>query len=1591
MNRIFTLLIGLFITLQASSQEKLKVDYDNDSRWFWSFNMGGTWTTADVKTKVDLGYGFTLGKSFNYNYGKPISFDIRARYLTGAWYGQDGDTTGFKYGNTALSSAGHDYKTGLGYAVLNHQTKVQELSLELVLHANNLRANSGWDPYIFGGIGYSWFRAKGDLVGANDSIYQYNTLVSNNTLSATSAANLQDGKFESILDGSSDAWTGRWMPSVGFGLGYQIGPRFSMGVEHKITFTMDDIFDGSVNPNGNHANDWYHYTSAYMRFQIRDHSMVPEENTNTLNNVNNYDQTTNQAVPPVVRFTNPATSGTVVSVPNYVIKATIDNVASSNNVVFRQNGQYNTNFTFNPSTRQFESIITLQPGQNIFELTGTNAVGSDQEQTIIIYNREQNNPPVVTYNNPSASPTTVQTPTFNVIATVLNVDNPSQVTMTVNGVSVNSGFNASSHTANTTINLQVGTNIVTTTGTNAYGTDSKSTTIIYNPAQTEQPPVVYFVDPSYSPFTTANNSFVINADVLNVAGPQNVLFKQNGAVNQNFSYNAQTHHFQSTVVLNPGQNVFEIIGTNSAGSASATTIIIYDRPAPKPPIVTITNPSTNPYETSNATFNMTSTVLNVTQASQITVKLNGQNIAFNYNAANNGVYATLNLVQGSNVVSVSATNADGSDSKQTTIIYRPTQVGQPPVVQVTVPNVDPFTVNAPNYTLTASVLNVPTVSGVNVNVNGTNVTAFTFANNTVTLPLTLIEGANVITITGTNSAGTASDQQTIIYRKPAAAQPPVVSFVDPAVSPTTVYSPTYAVKARVRYVSGASQIALTINGTATSNFGYSASSEIMDFTTVLVPGANVITVVATNNDGQASASTTIIYRKPEAANPPVVTITNPSTNGVIITTPTTPIAATVLNVTSQAGISVKLNGVSVANFTYDSNTKQVNFIATLVDGNNTVVVTGTNTSGTASDTRSIIYRKQEVVNPPLVTFINPATSGTTVNLNNYVVRVRIDNVNSANQIIFMQDGQVVNPSHWVFDAGTKELTYNAVLNLGNNVFTATGTNSAGSNTATTSIIYRAPVVICDKPLVLINNPSSAGTTVTEAAFSFSARITNITNANQVKVYLNGNLQASGNYLPATGVYTQQLILIDGQNSIEVQATNACGETKAITTIVYNKPAAPCVLPIIQINQPTNNFSSEASSAVVQAAVLNVTSGADITVTVNGIAVNLTYDSGTHFISGKVALKEGMNTITITATNACGSTTESVTVERKVCVKPTITVTNATAENNAVVSGSNFGINLFETGVTSANDLIITQNGMAISSVFDVNTGVIKVQRDLVVGVNKFIFNVTNACGSSTLTYMVTRKDAPVVQPPTVTITNPATNVSVTSAGMTIEILVGNVTSPDQIAVTFNRGPVNFVFNAATGMVTFNASFNEGTNLVSCSVINSAGSASDTRTITFVRPQVVSPPVIQMVNPSSCPAGLQRGLNTVTATIEHVSNANQVTVTYNGSPVAFTPSVNNNVMTITVQINVNSVASVPLVITATNDGGTDVKSCSITLQAPPSTEGQSGQGGQTTTPTEENTNGGGGKVPAGGRPANGGQINNGGQVNQGTIKPVQRKP
>lgn len=1567
MKNFYLLLISVLFSTILFAQ---KVDYDNDSRWFWGINAGASWSKTDIKYKTDMGFGLMLGRQFNYNYGKKLSYDVRLRYLTGLWKGYNRDTSNvsgiYEYGI---------YTNSGSPVILNYGTRLHEFSLELALHFNTLRERTGWDPYIFGGIGYTFYRTKGDLYDANGATYVYDSTKFGGGYSQKDVMNLTDKKFDTDLN--APVWQGRFMPSIGFGIGYQVGKWFSIGLEHKTTFTLNDNFDGQANATGKFKNDWYHYTSAYLRFHIRSHYNTTHyqdsirQNTNNNNNINNNNNTNNNTnnqtnpdgtirpILPIVDFTNPTAEQITVNSSTYVIRGRIQYVPSTSNVRFTQNGTLNTNFSFNPSTQNFQATVNLVLGTNTFVLTGSNEFGSDDDQVVIIYMQENKRPPIVTYTNPSTSPITVQSNVFNLSGTVQYVTGRQNISMTLNGQSINNfTFDQNSTVITAPLTLVPGTNVVTTTGVNQDGTDSKSTTIIYQQRQVIQPPVVYFTNPNVNPYTSSQATFNLQANVLHVDGSQHISFKQNGIINQNFVYNNATQQFSSNVVLVPGQNVFEITGVNEAGTASASTIIIYQVVAPKPPVVTFTNPPSSPTNATSAIFNLSAVVLNVTTKSQIQMVLNGVAITtFNFNPATSAVTSTLSLIEGSNVVQITGTNDAGTDSKQTILIYKKPVQELPPVVQFTNPSVNPFTTSNVSMDVTASILNVPNRSGVTVVVNGVNRTDFTYSIASLTLPLTLIEGANTIVITGTNSVGTDQATQTIIYRKPVTVLPPVVTFVNPIVNPFTSLTPSYQVKARVQHVTAANQIVLKINGQTSTNFSYTASNEMMEFNTGLINGSNVIEITATNSAGSDFKNTVIIYKAPDPTLPPVVTITFPTSNPISIGSESTPIVATVLNVTNQNQIQVLFNGAIFSNFTYSTTTKVLNMTCDLIPGANTIQITASNSAGTASDSQTINHEHVEIL-PPAVSFTNPATPGTIVSVPNFVLTASTINVNAQNELILKHDGQVVNPSFWSFDIQTKKVTYNLTLNIGNNVFELAASNAGGSSSATTSIVYKKVEVPCVKPTIDFTNPANATTIVDNPSFNVKATVSGITAANQTQLFVNGTAQTSPDF--AQNIISKTITLIEGLNAIEVKATNTCGTTSKTITLTYKPKVAPCQAPNLTMIKPVSDMvTTTAATVSLQVQTSNVTDKNQLMLNVNGNPVDFTFDVATQMVQATIPLSEGEQTVILSARNPCGTKLLTWKMTRNSCKSPVISISTTSIPNGTSTTASAIEFSAIMQHVENQNDIHVKHNGVDVAFVYNSQTGILTVNRNLTNGQNSFVIQLRNSCGETNKELVVTHIKAPIV-PPTITITNPASSPFVTSqAAQTVHVQTTGVTAASQVVISVNGVNTNFSFNT-NGSIQFNATFNPGQNIITATAATSGGTASDTKTVVYNPPASIQKPVITLINPSVCPAIYVMGRQNITGTVSNVSNASQVSITYNGENVTFQSTISNNVLTFSFLVSITgNTMNFPLVITATNAAGTATKSCLISV-------GKSNNGhGNNTDGTDESNPGQGNGGPNGG--------------------------
>jgi len=221
--------------------------------------------------------------------------------------------------------------------------------------------------------------------------------------------------------------------------------------------------------------------------------------------------------------------------------------------------QYNTN-----------QITTI----NTNAVTPTNTVSNTAPHfggTIVPAQLESK--PIVQFTDPFHSPEDVFNPTFNVSATVQNITLANQITVTINGNSIQQfNFNPSTKTLNFAVNLLTGFNSIHISATNAAGTDAKSTVIDYKPVG--KPPRIDVFNPASSPYTSLQPNMIVNGYVYNVTSSSDITVNYNGNI-LSFNYNNNTHEIDIQVNLLNGSNQLNITATNSFGNDAKPLTLIY--------------------------------------------------------------------------------------------------------------------------------------------------------------------------------------------------------------------------------------------------------------------------------------------------------------------------------------------------------------------------------------------------------------------------------------------------------------------------------------------------------------------------------------------------------------------------------------------------------------------------------------------------------------------------------------------------------------------------------------------------------------------------------------------------------------------------------------------------------------------------------------------------------------------------------------------------------------------------------------------------------------------------------------------------------
>ncbi|NBO62290.1 MAG: hypothetical protein EBU82_15295, partial [Flavobacteriia bacterium] len=401
------------------------------------------------------------------------------------------------------------------------------------------------------------------------------------------------------------------------------------------------------------------------------------------------------------------------------------------------------------------------------------------------------------------------------------------------------------------------------------------------------------------------------------------------------------------------------------------------------------------------------------------------------------------------------------------------------------------------------------------------------------------------------------------------------------------------------------------------------------------------------------------------------------------------IGATLQNIVNASQVVLLVNGIGVP-FNLTSGALTAN--ATLQAGNNTVVISATNSCGTDVETNSIVFNPCKA---PTVTINQPVTSGSTVSSATFNFTATLENVSQSNQVALSLNGNAVTN----FQLVNGQLSATLTLNNGVNTIVLSANNGCGVAQQATTLTLST----CNSPSVSIQTAN--GQTVSNGTFSFAAQVQEIANATGLSFMVNGQITPItlvGNSATATAT------LQNGQNTLMLSATNACGtDTKSIQ-VNY----VPCTTPSVSV-QNTNNSTVTSASYVLNATVTGVTQ-AQVSVTLNGIPVNNFTLNGSN-LSASLALTPGANHVVIVAQNTCGFDRGDLNVMYQNCTAPQVTV--GTMSDTVAQGILTYTASL--NNMPSVQGIGLTLNGQSVSNYSYMN-GVLSANLNLANGDNTVI-------------------------------------------------------------------------------------------------------------------------------------------------------------------------------------------------------------------------------------------------------------------------------
>jgi hypothetical protein len=262
------------------------------------------------------------------------------------------------------------------------------------------------------------------------------------------------------------------------------------------------------------------------------------------------------------------------------------------------------------------------------------------------------------------------------------------------------------------------------------------------------------------------------------------------------------------------------------------------------------------------------------------------------------------------------------------------------------------------------------------------------ATNTVNSGVVLKPGINRFTLFVQNDCGSTTQNIEIHYTD---CRLPNINFSNLVKDgSTTVQQPILNLSAIIENTQS-SNILFYVNGISRSLFSYDNLNDVFQSTVSLQPGTNLIKVEASNLCGSSFAATEVIY---DNCVTPSLSMMSPSTNGTTVSSASQTVTVSTFGFNGKSEFSVLLNGQNLSNFSWANGV--LTAPVTLVNGNNTLTVNGTNRCGSESLVITLNYQQCQA---PVITLQNPASVNVSVSKAPYTVKFKTQNQSSISLMV----------------------------------------------------------------------------------------------------------------------------------------------------------------------------------------------------------------------------------------------------------------------------------------------------------------------------------------------------------------------------------------------------------------------------------------------------------------------------------------------------------------------------------------------------------------------------------------------------------------